>query len=97
MFYRSPGSLPYAQEPVTGPYIEPDKSSPYHPMLFILKSILILSSHLRLGRPSGLKTWITFTFEYTLELLVTTFRKSKIYFQRYHFNLTNDLKENNTF
>jgi hypothetical protein len=26
------GSLPYSQEPSTGPYPEPDKSNPYHPM-----------------------------------------------------------------
>jgi hypothetical protein len=26
-------SLPYSQEPSTGPYPEPDESSPYHPIL----------------------------------------------------------------
>jgi hypothetical protein len=36
-------------EPATGPYPEPDESSPES-----LSSILILSSHLRLGLPSGL-------------------------------------------
>jgi hypothetical protein len=25
------GSLPYSQEPSTGPYPEPDLSNPYHP------------------------------------------------------------------
>jgi hypothetical protein len=48
------GSLPCSQEPSTGPYPEPDRSSPYHPILSLLRSILILSTHLRLGLPSGL-------------------------------------------
>jgi hypothetical protein len=26
-------SVPYLQEPATGPYPEPDESSPYHPIL----------------------------------------------------------------
>jgi hypothetical protein len=29
------GLLPCSQEPPTGPYIEPDQSSPYHPILFL--------------------------------------------------------------
>jgi hypothetical protein len=36
------GSLPCSQEPSTGPYHEPDRSSIYHPI------------HLRLGLPSDL-------------------------------------------
>jgi hypothetical protein len=46
------GSLPCSQEPSTGLYSEPDESNPYHPSY--LRSILILSTHLRLGLPSGL-------------------------------------------
>jgi hypothetical protein len=38
---------------LVGPYPETDQSSPHHPILY-LKSILILSTHLRLGLPSGL-------------------------------------------
>jgi hypothetical protein len=39
------GSLPCSQEPSTGPYPDPDRSSPHHP---------ILSTHLRIGLPSSL-------------------------------------------
>jgi hypothetical protein len=41
-----------SQERSTSPYPEPDRSSPYHPIS--LRSILILSTYLRLGLPSGL-------------------------------------------
>jgi hypothetical protein len=47
-------SSPYSQQPSTGPYPEPDKSNPDLPTLFLLRSILILISHLHLGLPSGL-------------------------------------------
>jgi hypothetical protein len=47
------GSLPCSQESSTGPYPEPDQSSPYTPS-FLSKIILILSIQLRLGLPSGL-------------------------------------------
>jgi hypothetical protein len=47
-FTEPEGSLPCSQKPSTGPYSEPDQSSPYHPILS-LRSILILSTHLRLG------------------------------------------------
>ena len=47
------GSLPHSQGPATCPYPEADQSSPCpHPTSW--RSILILSSHLRLGLPSGL-------------------------------------------
>ena len=47
------GSLPHSQKLVTCPYPEPDRSSPCpHPNS--RRSILILSSHLHLGHPSGL-------------------------------------------
>jgi hypothetical protein len=29
------GSLPFSQEPDTGPCPEPDQSNPYHPILFL--------------------------------------------------------------
>ena len=46
-------SLPHSQVPVTCPYPESEKSSPWpHPTSW--KSILILSSHLHLSIPSGL-------------------------------------------
>jgi hypothetical protein len=51
-FYGAQGSLPCSQEPSTGLYPESDQSIPYHPIC--LRSILTLSTHLRLGLPSGL-------------------------------------------
>jgi hypothetical protein len=42
----------YSQDPATCPDSEPDRSMPPHSTS--QKSILILSSHLRLGLPSGL-------------------------------------------
>jgi hypothetical protein len=56
------GSLLCSQEPSTGPYPEPDKSHPIS-----RRSILILSTHLRLGLPSGLfpsgfRTYILYAF-----------------------------------
>jgi hypothetical protein len=61
------GSLPCSQEPSPGPYPEPDRSSPYHPILSLFRSILILSYHLRLGLlsglfPSGFPTNILYAF-----------------------------------
>jgi hypothetical protein len=46
------GSLPCSQEPTTGLHPEPDESNPSHPIS--LRFVLILSSQLRLGLPSGL-------------------------------------------
>ena len=45
------GALPQSQVPANCPYPEPARSSPHPPSW---RSILILSSHLRLGLPSGL-------------------------------------------
>jgi hypothetical protein len=47
------GSTPYSQQSATGPYHEPTESTT-HPQLVSQRSILIPSSHLRLGLPSGL-------------------------------------------
>jgi hypothetical protein len=52
-FMESRGSLLCTQQPDTGPYPKPDASSPHLPNPISLRSILILSSHLHLGLPSG--------------------------------------------
>jgi hypothetical protein len=49
------GSSPHLQQPANGPYPEPGESTPHPPPQPIsLRSILIPSSHLRLGLSSGL-------------------------------------------
>ena len=49
-------SLPHSQAPVTCPYTDPARSSPYLPPPHhtSCRSILILHSHLHVGLPSGL-------------------------------------------
>jgi len=42
-------SLPCSVEPATGPYRKLDESKPKPHILFLLRSILILSSNIRLG------------------------------------------------
>jgi hypothetical protein len=45
------GSSPHSQQPATGPYPEPDESTPpVSPKSISLRSILIPSFHLRLDR-----------------------------------------------
>jgi len=53
-FYNLKGSLPHSQQPTTCPYPQPDQSSPCPLHSTSWRSILILSSHLCLGLPSGL-------------------------------------------
>jgi len=48
------GSLPCSQDPATGLYSELHENSPQPTKPIYLKRILILSSNLRLGLPSGL-------------------------------------------
>jgi hypothetical protein len=60
---------PCSYEPSIGPYPEPDQSSPYHPILSLLRSILILPDPLRLSLPtdffpSGFPTNILHAFIY---------------------------------
>jgi hypothetical protein len=47
-------SLPCSQEPSTGPYPEPDQSSPYHHILSLSKIHFNIIPHPRLSLPSGL-------------------------------------------
>jgi hypothetical protein len=48
------GSSPHSQQPANGPYPEPGESTPHPPQPISPRSILIPSSHLRLGLSSGL-------------------------------------------
>jgi hypothetical protein len=41
-FMEPEGSLPYSQQSSTGPYPEPDQSSPYHPYRFKIRFNIIL-------------------------------------------------------
>jgi hypothetical protein len=50
---ESEGSSPHSQQPATSPYPEPVEFEPHSPVNRP-RSILILTSHLRLGLPSGL-------------------------------------------
>ena len=56
------GSLRHSQVPATCPYPEPSRSSPIPPHPTASRSILILSSHLRLGHPSITDIAFLFTF-----------------------------------
>jgi hypothetical protein len=48
------GSLPLSQESSTDLYPEPYQFNPYHPILVLLWSVLILSTYLHICLPSGL-------------------------------------------
>jgi hypothetical protein len=48
------GSLPYLQQPTTCLSSQPNQSSSYPPSQCLLRSILLVSSHLNLGLPCGL-------------------------------------------
>ena len=53
ILWKPEGSLPHSQVPTTCPYREPARSSSYPSQPNSWRSILILSSHLCLGLPSG--------------------------------------------
>jgi hypothetical protein len=64
-FMESEGSLTCSQEPSTGPYPEPDQSSPYHPILSKIHFIIIHPPTLDL--PSGL---LWFPHEYPIHAFI---------------------------
>ena len=66
------GSLPYSQRPATC-HREPDKSNPRPPTPIASKSVLILSSHLRLGLPSCVDS-SSFTMKILYAFLLSTIR-----------------------
>jgi hypothetical protein len=53
LFMEPESSLPHSQAPATCSYPEPHQPSPCRPQLTSWRSILILSSHLCPGLPSG--------------------------------------------
>jgi hypothetical protein len=52
LLYNPKVILPFSQEPSTGPYPEWKESSPQPHVLFLLRTILTLASHLYLGLPN---------------------------------------------
>ena len=56
------GSLPQSQVPATCPYPEPTRFNPYPPHPTYLRSILILSSHLRLGKKKFIEQKMSLLF-----------------------------------
>jgi hypothetical protein len=67
-FMEPEGPFSCSQEPSTGPYPEPDQSSPYHTILS-LRSVLILSTLLLLGL-NGL-FWLSHHYSLCIPLLPT--------------------------
>jgi hypothetical protein len=53
-FKKPEGSSPCSQEPSTGPYPQPDRDPVHTIPSYLSKIYFILSTHLRLGLPSGL-------------------------------------------
>jgi hypothetical protein len=72
---RNPKVPPCLQEPFTGPYPEPVRSIPYHPIP--LRSILILSTHLRLGLPSGLFPLLYFIMSSYERMLASAYERAQ--------------------
>jgi hypothetical protein len=64
-FMEPEGSLPCSQEPSTGPYPEPDQSSPYH---HILSTIHFNTIHPCLGLPSSLSFWLSHQYPICIPL-----------------------------
>jgi hypothetical protein len=64
------GSLPFSQQHSTGPYLESDQSHPCHPILSLIRSILLFSTNLCLDLPShlfpsGFSTNILYSFSFS--------------------------------
>jgi hypothetical protein len=76
-YFKEPeGSSPWSQEPSTGPHLEPVPSTPHHPIP--LRFILILSTHLRLGLPSGL-----FPFGFPTNIIYQLYLKQRKYLRMF--------------
>jgi hypothetical protein len=61
-FMEHEGSLLCPQGLSIGPYSQQNRYSPYYPTLSLLRSILIVSTHLRLGLPTD---FFLYSFSYT--------------------------------
>jgi hypothetical protein len=56
------GSFHSLHEPITGPFPEPDESNQHLSTLFLLRSILILASDLRLGLTTKMYTFLIYPY-----------------------------------
>jgi hypothetical protein len=65
------GSLPFSKEPSTGPYPEPDQSSPYHPICCLPPACLLVFAELI---SSTLKMEAICSYETSAETRRTTWR-----------------------
>jgi hypothetical protein len=79
------GLLPPSQEPSTGPYHEPDRSNPHHPIS--LRSILILSTPTSWSSQWSLSFWVSHQYPICIPLLPHSCYRDRFTFSFYLMSL----------